>query len=90
MSKIQWILALTGLTVALAFATASAGQSESCRAGACEAPSAPVQAELSIQLDPGPLQLDESSDRSCKDTGSKCKFAKECCSKICKANYTCK
>lgn len=28
--------------------------------------------------------------KECKSTGAACKFGSECCSKICKASYTCK
>jgi hypothetical protein len=28
--------------------------------------------------------------KECKASGSDCKFGSECCSKVCKASYTCK
>jgi hypothetical protein len=28
--------------------------------------------------------------KDCKSSGAACKFGSECCSKICKASYTCK
>ena len=37
------------------------------------------------------LQTSEAKkDDQCLPSGSKCKFGSSCCSKVCKASYTCK
>jgi hypothetical protein len=39
----------------------------------------------------GPVSVEiAGKDSACKPSGAGCKFGSECCSKVCKASYTCK